>query len=203
MEYKKFYNYDVYENGDVFSHYRNKFLTKSLVKGYIQYTLFINGKIERYKAHRLVGMLFLPLPLNYKDLMINHKDGNKLNNHYTNLEWCDAYWNNLHARIFGLNNISKSNSDRWKDDEFRKRTSKHISEGAIKYESNKGKKNGRFRYEIYDKNGKEYNREELSKLLNLSQSYTDTLIHKLALNENVPNKKVYEYGIKIIDTKKS
>ena len=36
MKHKKFYNYEVYENGDVYSYYRNKFLTKSIVQGYVQ-----------------------------------------------------------------------------------------------------------------------------------------------------------------------
>ncbi|MEW6726901.1 MAG: HNH endonuclease [Bacillota bacterium] len=33
---------------------------------------------------------------------INHKDGNKSNNHYSNLEWVTRSENNLHAFKLGL-----------------------------------------------------------------------------------------------------
>lgn len=68
--------------------------------------------MKRYRVHRLVALLFLDVPENYEELVVNHKDGNKLNNSYTNLEWCTYDYNNYHARVTGLNNVSKSNSDR-------------------------------------------------------------------------------------------
>ena len=113
MKCKKYYNYNVYEDGRVFSNYRNKFLKGDIVHGYLQYTIQIKGKAKRIKAHRLVAILFLNTPKNYNELVVNHKDGNKLNNHFSNLEWCTTYYNNYHARINNLNNISKSNSKRW------------------------------------------------------------------------------------------
>ena len=203
MKHKKFYNYEVYENGDVYSYYRNKFLTKSIVQGYVQYTLYIDGKIKRIKAHRLVGLLFLSPPENYKDLVINHKDGNKLNNNSSNLEWCTQYYNNLHARVTGLNNISKSNHDRWKDKEFSEKTRKHMSEIALVSGHNAGKNNGRFKYEIFDKFGNEYSRIELAKKLGISQSYCDNLIRSIARKTPHKNQKCMEFGIIVIDTKKS
>lgn len=180
IEFKKFYNYDVYEDGRVYSHYKNRFLKYDLVQGYVQYTLFIDKKPYKYKAHRLVAMLFLDPPSLEEDIIINHKDGNKLNNHYSNLKWCDYYHNNKHARDNNLNNISKSNSERWKDKGFRDRTSKHISEGRRRTHCSEGKNNVRFRYEIYDDSGREYTRKELASMLGLSQSYTDGLIRKAA-----------------------
>lgn len=129
-------------------------------------------------------MLFLDPPSCEEDCIINHKDGNKLNNHYSNLEWCSYYQNNKHARDNNLNNISKSNSDRWKDEDFRVKTSKHISEGRKRSHCSEGKNNVRFRYEIYDDQGKEYSRKELAQICGLSQSYTDALIKKAANGEN-------------------
>ena len=46
-----------------------------------------NNLIEKY-VHRLVARFFVGLPPETGERMtVNHIDGNKLNNHYTNLEW--------------------------------------------------------------------------------------------------------------------
>lgn len=46
-----------------------------------------NGKDKRdFKVHRLVATAFIPNPNNYP--IINHIDGNPLNNRVDNLEWC-------------------------------------------------------------------------------------------------------------------
>ena len=78
MKHKNFTTMNYMKTVMFIHYYRDKFLTKSIVQGYVQYTLYIDGKIKRIKAHRLVGLLFLSPPENYKDLVINHKDGNKL-----------------------------------------------------------------------------------------------------------------------------
>ena len=83
-EKKRFYMYDVYEDGKVFSFHTNKFLSGEVtVHGYLQYTLSINGESKRYKAHRLVAQLWINNPNNYE--VVNHIDVNKMNNHYANL----------------------------------------------------------------------------------------------------------------------
>lgn len=64
--------------------------------GYLMVTL--DGK--QLSVHRLVAMHFLPNPYNYSQ--VNHKDGNKLNNHYSNLEWCNPEQNIQHALETGL-----------------------------------------------------------------------------------------------------
>lgn len=57
--------------------------------------LINNGISKDMKVHRLVAIAFLPNPDNYK--IINHKDGNPLNNRVDNLEWCTQKYNVNHA----------------------------------------------------------------------------------------------------------
>lgn len=59
--------------------------------GYEQVILCKNGKVKAFRVHRLVAEAFIP---NINDLPeVNHKDENKLNNYYENLEWCDSLYN--------------------------------------------------------------------------------------------------------------
>jgi hypothetical protein len=55
---------------------------------------------KKYLVHRLVALAFIPNPNNLPQ--VNHKDGNKRNNHASNLEWCDAFHNMRHCEALGL-----------------------------------------------------------------------------------------------------
>ena len=48
----------------------------------------------------LIAKAFIPNPKHLPQ--INHLDGNTMNNHVSNLEWCDAYTNMMHAIRTGL-----------------------------------------------------------------------------------------------------
>lgn len=61
-------------------------------KGYYQVALTKDGKVKKYRVHRLVAIAFLENPFNYTD--VNHKDENKINNNVDNLEWCTRKYNN-------------------------------------------------------------------------------------------------------------
>lgn len=54
-----------------------------------------------YLMHRLMMSIFSPV-VNMENLVINHKDGDKLNNDLTNLEWTTVSENALHAYQSGL-----------------------------------------------------------------------------------------------------
>jgi len=69
--------------------------------GYVRYSLMIEGHLLRSStAHRLVAIAFIPNPENKPH--VNHIDGNKLNNHVSNLEWCTLQENAQHAFNNGL-----------------------------------------------------------------------------------------------------
>lgn len=67
---------------------------------YLAVTLCADGQQERKTIHRLVAEHFIPNPSGLP--WVNHKDGNKLNNKITNLEWVTPSENNNHAYEIGL-----------------------------------------------------------------------------------------------------
>lgn len=71
-------------------------------KGYLKVVLKHKGcsKSHGRYVHRLVAQAFVPNPNGYTD--VNHKDGNKQNNHYSNLEWCSRQQNIDHSWATGL-----------------------------------------------------------------------------------------------------
>lgn len=71
-------------------------------KGYL-YIQIGKGVENRRYIHRLVAELFIPNPDNLPQ--VNHKDGDKSNNHVENLEWVTAMENSIHATKFGLRKV--------------------------------------------------------------------------------------------------
>lgn len=69
-------------------------------KGYISYILYKNGVGKSYRAHRLTLTTFVKNVQNKP--MVNHKDGQKDNNHLSNLEYNTNSENIIHALEHGL-----------------------------------------------------------------------------------------------------
>lgn len=89
----------VSNTGEVFR--GEKKLTPEITNiGYCRIKFMINGKLYRFLVHRLVAEAFISNPNNYP--IVNHKDGNKLNNSVENLEWCTYGENLSHAYNTGL-----------------------------------------------------------------------------------------------------
>ena len=59
-------------------------------------------KHKQYMIHRLVASTFLGKPDDPRQIFVNHKDGNGLNNNIDNLEWCTVSENTQHAIDTGL-----------------------------------------------------------------------------------------------------
>lgn len=79
---------------------KEKLLKPSLKKRYLGVTLSKDGIKIYPNIHRLVAIHFIN---NLNNLpCVNHKDGNKHNNIYTNLEWCTYSENIKHAYANGL-----------------------------------------------------------------------------------------------------
>jgi len=104
-----FSKYAVSRDGEIYSFYSNRFLKKYLKKdGYYQVGLYDDFKEKKdLRVSRLVALAFLENDHLYDQ--VNHKDGNKLNNHYMNLEWCNQSQNTLHSFRDGLQRTANNN----------------------------------------------------------------------------------------------
>ena len=67
---------------------------------YIQFS--VKNRATHFAIHRLVAITFIDNPDNKP--MVNHIDGNKLNNNACNLEWVTCSENHKHAYKTGLSN---------------------------------------------------------------------------------------------------
>ena len=93
-------NYEISYYGN-FRNLRGKILNLYKIKrGYIYCNISTNGKVSKVKIHILVAKYFVENSNNKET--VNHIDGNKLNNHFSNLEWLTRKENINHGWQIGL-----------------------------------------------------------------------------------------------------
>jgi DNA-binding XRE family transcriptional regulator len=86
--------YDITRNGEVYSHIRKRWLKPQLNScEYVFYHLKPCGCVF---AHTLVALKYIGPPPTPKH-EINHKDSNRMNNYYLNLEWVTHSQNHILA----------------------------------------------------------------------------------------------------------
>lgn len=138
--------YKISESGIVKSLERlslsNRKLVEKILKptivgdGYLQVTLFKNGKRKSHLIHLLVADHFLEEKRNERLLVVDHNDNNKFNNHYLNLSVVTQRVNNSKDSISNSSFVGVC---------FEKSTGKFRSEIRI---NGKNKFLGRFTSEL-------------------------------------------------------
>lgn len=137
--------------------------------GYRMVPLSYDGNIKHCKVHRLVAMAFIPNPDDKP--YINHKDGNPLNNHVENLEWCTQKENVDHALRIGLKRLSTISKEELADCVKRRMRKCEI---AKKYHMTQKRLNEYYRaYGICDMSEKYYiDKKEFMQCVNQGMSNT-------------------------------
>lgn len=175
-------NYWITDDGRCYNEKTDRWLKGSIRKnGYHCYLIcYDQGKHKSMLTHRLVALHFIPNPQNKK--IVNHKDGNKLNNTISNLEWVTSEENNRHARDNDLNScgarkvycfspekqlVATYTSIRSASDAF-----KTFSEDSLWYQLHKGEKSIYYGYYwSFDKELGKTNDKVLKKMNRLIYQY--------------------------------
>ncbi|UPI12194.1 hypothetical protein [Bacillus phage SBSphiJ2] len=94
-------DYEVSNTGKIRNVRTKKVLAEDMnSNGYYRVYLYFNKKRKRYFVHRLVALAFINNPDQLT--VVNHKNGNKLDNSAENLEWTTQSANIKHSYNNGL-----------------------------------------------------------------------------------------------------
>ena len=108
--------YKISTHGNIKSLHTNKLLKQSNRGTYLGVQLSARGTSRTESIHRLVALSFIENPDNLP--IVNHKDGDKLNNKLSNLEWVSNKENVKHARDTKLHISKTYRVSQYKDDEL-------------------------------------------------------------------------------------
>lgn len=115
MNSKEMFGYRVFEDGTVVGKRGQVMSPSDNGRGYLILGLMCEGVRKTFAVHKLVALCFVDNPENLPE--VNHKDGDKLNNHFSNLEWCTRGSNIQHAFETELRSASGESNARCKTDE--------------------------------------------------------------------------------------
>ena len=91
-EIKDYPKYLINPRGDIYIKSEYRLMAKNVnTSGYYKVHLTNENGAKQNVLHRLIALNFIPNPRNYQ--VINHIDGNRLNNDVSNLEWCSYAYN--------------------------------------------------------------------------------------------------------------
>ena len=126
--------YTIDEFGNIFNSKGVKMKSRLDKQGYEVIILTVNYIRYNRKVHRLVMQAFT----GFNILDVNHIDGNKKNNHLSNLEYCSRKYNIDHAYKLGLMKphigLKRGNSKMTDDDiKYIRTSTKSISVLASEY----------------------------------------------------------------------
>lgn len=128
-----FEDYRISSDGTVWNA-RGKMKSHTFGNGYHKIRLWKPDKSSRpnVSVHRLVANAFVPNPDNLP--WVDHIDGNRLNNDYTNLRWCTPSQNNSNKCVsinnkLGIKNICQDKTGRFC---FYKRSGEKYITGSFK-----------------------------------------------------------------------
>lgn len=88
------------KNGSVMTYERKEKAVNIKEHGYSYVTISKDNKSKSHLLHRIVAETFIENPDNKG--FVNHKDGNKQNNHVSNLEWVTKKENQAHSESNGF-----------------------------------------------------------------------------------------------------
>lgn len=100
--------YRVTSFGRVINKKTNTLLKHRKNNSYASVRLYIDGRPKDIRIHRLVALNFIENPDIKNKNCVNHKDGNKMNCHMSNLEWATEKENAEHASEIGLLTVGEN-----------------------------------------------------------------------------------------------
>ena len=105
-EIKGFENYILYEDGQIYSKYKNKFITPQLdtSSGYMRIKLWKNKEKTKFYFHRLLAEHFIPNNDETK-IIVDHVNRDRLNNDLSNLRWVTYAESNKNRGLFKNNKL--------------------------------------------------------------------------------------------------